>query len=174
MNSTERVRDQVTDTPAPVRLRIHHVAVQTDDLPSSISWYEDFFGAEVSFTLSEFSELGMQRLPGLSELAELRAGELRIHLFTRGPLHGAPSPDTNHFHHLCIQVPNAEDLHAWRDRWCAIHDSGRYTFTKDVPATDIAADDDGALSFYVYDTNGVQFEFTCLAGVRSQAGGSGG
>lgn len=175
MNSMER-RDQVTDTPAasqtewtavpetvPTRLRFHHVAVQTDDLASSISWYKDFFGAKVTWTLEEFSELSLERLPGLSSLAELTADELRFHLFTRGAHHrGAPPSGTNQFQHVCVEVPTPKDLLAWYSRWHAVYDSGVYTFTRDAPATDIVVDNDGVQSFYAYDPNGIEFEFTFL------------
>lgn len=155
----------------PARLRFHHVAVQTDDLAASIGWYEDFFGAEVSWTLEEFSEFSKERLPGLSRVVELTAGELRFHLFTRGAHQGAPPPDTNQFQHVCVEVPTPKELREWHSRWCSVHNSGTYAFTLDVPATDIVVDSDGVQSFYAYDINGVEFEFTCLTALGSDAGG---
>ncbi len=153
----------------PARLRFHHIAVQTCDLDASISWYEEFFGAEVAWTLDRFSDLSMERLPGLSGLAELTAGELRFHLFTRGPEHGAPPPaDTNQFQHVCVEVASSEELRSWHARWHSVHDSGKYAFTRDVPATDIVVDSDGVESFYAYDTNGVEFEFTHLPNGRPE------
>lgn len=164
----------MTGTPAavPARLRFHHVAVQTDDLAASIGWYEDFFGAEVSWTLEDFSEFSKERLPGLSRVVELTVGELRFHLFTRGAAHqGAPPPGTNQFQHVCVEVPTPNELRAWHSRWRSVHNSGTYAFTLDVPATDIVVDSDGVQSFYAYDINGVEFEFTCLAALGSDAGG---
>lgn len=152
-------------------LRFHHVAVQTDDLAASIGWYEDFFGAEVSWTLEEFSEFSKDRLPGLSGVAELTIDELRFHLFTRGGHQGAPPPGPNQFQHVCIEVSTPGELRAWHSRWRSVHNSGTYAFTLDVPATDIVVDNDGVESFYAYDINGVEFEFTCLTGARLGEGG---
>ena len=40
--------------------------------------------------------------------------------------------------------------------------SGRYTFALDEQPTDIVVDEDGVRSFYTYDVNGLEFEFTFL------------
>ncbi|MFF8957565.1 VOC family protein [Streptomyces sp. NPDC014894] len=150
---------------APLPPVIHHIAVQTTDLEASLAWYRDFFGASVSWTLDSFSELSLSRLPGLSRLAEVTVGGLRFHLFTRGAEHGGPPPaGTHQFQHVCLEVGGAEELTAWHARWFAVHASGAHRFTRDEPATDIVVDGDGVRSFYAYDVNGVEFEFTWIPG----------
>jgi len=151
--------------PAPAGLAFHHIAVQTGDLDGSISWYRAFFGAELTWTLDTFSDLSVERLPGLSGLAEVNAGELRFHLFTRGAEHGTPPPaDNNQFQHVCIEVRSREDLRTWHTRWHAVRSSAAYTFVREEQATDIVIDSDGVESFYAFDINGVEFEFTFLPG----------
>jgi catechol 2,3-dioxygenase-like lactoylglutathione lyase family enzyme len=154
--------------PSPSGLRYHHVAVQTDDLDASIRWYQEFLGAQVTWTLDRFSELSMERLPGLSGLAELTAGALRFHLLTRGQDYGGPPPaDNNQFQHICIEVQTPEELRAWHARWHAVHDSAGYTFARTEGATDVVVDSDGVQSFYAFDINGVEFEFTYLPKARA-------
>ncbi|MFI9586843.1 VOC family protein [Streptomyces sp. NPDC052236] len=154
--------------PSPSGLTLHHIAVQTGDLAASIDWYQAFFGAEIAWTLDTYSDLSMERLPGLSGLAELTAGGLRFHVFTRGAEHGRqPSADTNQFQHICIEVRTSEELRAWQARWHSVRQSGAYTFVRDEPATDVVVDSDGVESFYAFDINGVEFEFTCLPGERA-------
>ncbi|MGP4001145.1 VOC family protein [Streptomyces sp. 8N706] len=149
-------------------LAFHHVAVQTGDLEASIAWYQAFFGAEVAWTLNTFSDLSMERLPGLSGLAELTAGGLRFHIFTRGAEHGYPPPtDNNQFQHVCIEVRTSEELRSWHARWHSVRESAAYTFVRDEPATDIVVDSDGVESFYAFDVNGVEFEFTYLPGEQA-------
>ncbi|MEU0009342.1 VOC family protein [Streptomyces sp. NPDC006314] len=154
--------------PDPAQLTLHHLAVQTADLDASISWYRDFLGADVTWTLDTFSDLSMERLPGLSGLAEVVVGGLRFHLFTRGPEHAAgPPADTNQFQHACIEVRSPEQLRLWRERWIEVYETGGYTFVRDVPPTEIVVDSDGVESFYAFDVNGIEFEFTYLPGERT-------
>lgn len=154
--------------PAPAGLSLHHIAVQTGDLDASIAWYRDFFGAEVTWTLGTFSELSMERLPGLSGLAELTAGELRFHLFSRGPEHGvAPPADSNQYQHLCIEVGTPGELRAWHAKWVSVRASGAHSFLRREDATEIVVDSDGVESFYAFDVNGLEFEFTYLPGERA-------
>jgi hypothetical protein len=53
---------------------------------------------------------------------------------------------------------------AWRDRWLALRDSGRYHFATDEPPTDIVTDADGVQSCYILDVNGLEFELTYVPG----------
>lgn len=156
-------------TPAePAGLSLHHIAVQTADLNASIAWYRDFFGADVMWTLDTFSELSMERLPGLSGLAELVAGGLRFHVFTRGPEHGvAPPADSNQYQHICIEVRTPEELRSWQAKWMSVYESGAHSFTRREAATEIVVDSDGVESFYAFDVNGLEFEFTYLPGERA-------
>ena len=154
--------------PAPSTLAFHHVAVQTPDLRASIAWYKEFFGAEVSWTLETFSDLSMERLPGLSGVAEVTAGGLRFHLFSCGPKYDAPPPpDVSQFQHVCVEVRSREELSAWHARWHAVRESGDHAFAREALASDIVVDGDGVLSFYAFDINGVEFEFTCFPGVQA-------
>jgi catechol 2,3-dioxygenase-like lactoylglutathione lyase family enzyme len=162
---TREVPETFTD---PSALRLHHIAVQTDDLEASIAWYREFFGAEVVWALDTFSELSRSRLPGLSGLAEIVVGGLRFHLFTRGPEHRhVPAADTNQFQHVCIAVRSPEQLRGWHTKWNAVRESSGYTFLRDTPATEIVVDADGVASFYACDINGVEFEFTYAPGGRA-------
>ncbi|MET8567934.1 VOC family protein [Streptomyces sp. NPDC004783] len=150
----------------------HHIAVQTADLDASISWYEEFFDARTAWTLDTFSELTRRRLPGITRLAELTVGGLRFHLFTRGPEHSAPPPaDTAQFQHVCLGVPSPEALEDWHDRWSRLYSGGRYRFARPEPATGIVVDPDGTRSFYAYDVNGVEFEFTYQPGGGDEPAG---
>ncbi|MFD9307839.1 VOC family protein [Streptomyces sp. NPDC060048] len=154
--------------PDPAQLTLHHLAVQTADLDASISWYREFLGAEVTWTLDTFSDLSMERLPGLSGLAEIMVGGMRFHLFSRGPEHADPPPaDTNQFQHACIEVRTPEQLRLWRERWVDVYETGGYAFVRDVPPTEIVVDGDGVESFYAFDINGIEFEFTYLPGERA-------
>ncbi|MEV6395113.1 VOC family protein [Streptomyces sp. NPDC051907] len=151
----------------PARLSLHHIAVQTGDLDASIAWYREFFGAEVKWTLNAFSDLSMERLPGLSGLAEVVAGGLRFHLFTRGPEHGVlPPADSNQYQHICIEAGTPEELRSWHAKWTSVYESGAHSFARREAATDIVVDGDGVESFYAFDVNGLEFEFTYLPGER--------
>jgi catechol 2,3-dioxygenase-like lactoylglutathione lyase family enzyme len=148
--------------PAPVP-RFHHIAVQTNDLDNCAVWYQDFFGCRPSWSLEKFSELTHSRLPGIVRLVELVVGDVRVHLFER-PGRSAPPPGESvvAFQHLCMAAGSSEELVAWRQRWLALFASGRYTFVLADQPTEIVTDADGTQSFYAYDVNGLEFEFTYL------------
>lgn len=146
----------------------HHVGVQTTDLANSVRWYQDFFGASRSWSLTTFSDLTRSRLPGIVSLTEVVLGDVRIHLFER-PGQEAPMPGTSvvQFQHVCLSVDSRDELREWHERWTQLHRSGRYHFRFAEPATDIVEDDDGTRSFYALDVNGLEFEFTNVPnGVR--------
>lgn len=146
----------------PVLTReFHHVGIQTNDLANATRWYEDFFGCRPTWTLRTFSELTRSRLPGIRELVELAVGGIRIHLFERpgDPAHH-PGDSLTQFQHLCLAAENADDLRMLRERWIELYESGRYTFALAEPPTDIVTDADGVQSFYAFDVNGLELEFT--------------
>jgi catechol 2,3-dioxygenase-like lactoylglutathione lyase family enzyme len=150
--------DQDHHSPRPA---VHHLAVQTADFRRSVAWYQEFFGCELTWTLHEFSELTRARLPGITELAELAAGDTRFHIFSRGTGLDRPPPrDTQQYQHVCMSAGSAGALAAWRQRWLEIYKSGRYAFTSSEPATEIVTDAAGVQSFYCYDINGLEYEFT--------------
>src|SRR5262245_49503983 len=109
---------------APV---VHHIAVQTADFGQSVAWYREFFGCETTWVLEKFSDLTVSRLPGITRLAELAVGGTRFHVFSRGAgLDRPPPKDTQQFQHICLDASTVDALTAWRERWTAIYDSGRY------------------------------------------------
>lgn len=144
-------------------LVFHHIAVQTSDFDRSVAWYQEFFGCELAWTLAEFSELTVSRLPGITQLAELTVGGTRFHVFSRGAdLDQPPPQDTQQFQHMCVKAGSAQALRSWRERWLDVYKSGRYTFAVPEPATEIVTDSDGVQSFYCRDINGLEFEFTYI------------
>ncbi|MFI7576124.1 VOC family protein [Micromonospora sp. NPDC049497] len=158
-----RETSSAVDVAAQVRfpdLRFHHVGVQTTDLENSVRWYEDFLGCRRAWSLDTFSELTRSRLPGIRELTEMVLGDVRFHLFERPGRKSEPTESGVQFQHFCFNVGAAEDLVRLRRRWIELRESGRYTFAVDEQPTDIVTDEDGVQSFYTYDVNGLEFEFT--------------
>lgn len=143
--------------------RFHHVAIQTADLDGSVSWYREFLGCRQAWSLSEFSELTRGRLPGIRRLTELVLGDVRLHLIERD---GRPAtgPDVSivEFQHLCLSVEEPADLVTLRRRWFDLFESGRYAFALDDWPTEVVTDGDGVQSFYAFDPNGLELEFTCV------------
>ncbi|MEU6083129.1 VOC family protein [Streptomyces sp. NPDC047108] len=140
---------------------IHHVGVQTADLENCLNWYLEFFEAEKKWELDRFSELTLSRLPRIGRLVEVAVGDLRFHLFDRtGYDAGPPQDDAFQFQHVCLRVDTPEDLETVRDRWTELYDSGRFAFARQDGPTDIVVDGDGVSSLYVFDVNGLEYEFT--------------
>lgn len=140
--------------------QFHHVGIQTDDIENSIAWYDAFLGCQPAWTLDRFSELTRSRLPGIRVLTEMVLGDIRFHLFERPGTAPDPAASTARFQHFCFSVSAPEDLIALRQRWIGLHATGRYSFALDEEPTEIATDADGVQSFYAYDVNGLEFEFT--------------
>lgn len=139
----------------------HHLGIQTADLDNCLAWYQDFFGAVPTWTLDRFSELTMSRLQGMTRLCEMTLGDVRFHLFERTGTDGElPGGNTRQFQHVCLAVGSAEELLEWRDRWIELFDSGRYSFARTDRPTEVVEDDDGMLSFYLHDVNGLEFEYS--------------
>ncbi|TNH22732.1 VOC family protein [Micromonospora orduensis] len=140
------------------------MGVQTADLANSIAWYEDFLGCAVSWEMNQgFSALSQRRLPGLSHLVEVAVADIRLHLFTRDiDSAGPPAADANQFQHVCLRVATEEELRRWHRHWFSLYESGRYTFARQELASEIDIDADGMQSFYAYDVNGLEYEFTYL------------
>lgn len=163
----------VTDTTAGsadlphVTPTLHHIGIQTGDLDNSEAWYQDFFGCRRVWSLDHFSEMTTSRLPGIVEIRELSLETIRFHLFGRPGRSADPSDSLTQFQHVCLEVATVEDLVTIRRRWLELHRSGRYEFALDVEPTEIVVDDDGTGGFYLYDVNGLEFEFTCPGGDRS-------
>ncbi len=161
MRETQSVQASAVhgESPAP---QFHHVGIQTSDLENSVRWYEDFFRCEQAWTLDRFSKLTRRRLPGIHALTEMVIGNARIHLFERPGRASDPAESAIQFQHFCFRVNAAADLVTLHRRWTELYDSGRYTFALDEQPTDIVMDEDGVQSFYAYDVNGLEFEFTSM------------
>lgn len=149
-------------TEPPLRApRLHHIAIQTRNLENCRVWYQDFFGCHVSWSLSAFNELTLSRLPGITQLIEVVVGDLRFHLFERDRncVHDS-TMGAAQFQHVCISVDSHFELDNWRHRWLDLFASGRYEFALPDPPTDVVVDASGVESFYAFDVNGLEFEFT--------------
>jgi catechol 2,3-dioxygenase-like lactoylglutathione lyase family enzyme len=140
--------------------QFHHVGIQTNDLANSVRWYRDFLGCEQAWTLDRFSELTRSRLPGIRVLTEMVVGNVRVHLFERPGRPFDPADSAIQFQHFCYRVDAADELVTIRRRWIELFESGEYSFALDEQPTDIVVDADGVQSFYAYDVNGLEFEFT--------------
>ncbi|MFI1829219.1 VOC family protein [Streptomyces sp. NPDC020412] len=141
---------------------IHHVGIQTADMESSIAWYGEFFGCKATWTMDGgFSALSHSRLPGISKLTELVVADVRLHIMTcQGGANEPPPATANRLQHICLAVSSPEELSRWRDHWFTLFESGRYRFARPEPASEIDVDADGMRSFYAYDPNGCEFEFS--------------
>lgn len=152
------------EPPSQLTGNIHHIGVQTTDLPNSIAWYQEFLGCTVAWEMNGgFSALSHRRLPGLSRLVEMVAGDVRLHLFTLDGAADKPhAADVNQFQHVCLRVETAEELRRWRQRWLALYESDRFVFARREPASEIDIDGQGMQSFYAFDVNGLEYEFTYM------------
>nr|ACN39745.1 SibV [Streptosporangium sibiricum] len=142
-------------------LRAHHVGVQTADLDNSVRWYTEFFGARVAWELDRFSDLTLSRLPGIRRLVEVSMEGLCVHLIDRAGHTGQlPPAEGYQFQHVCLQVSEPEQLEVLRDHWIELYESGRFSFARTDPPTDIVVDADGVSSVYLFDPNGLEYELT--------------
>ncbi|SEG95635.1 Glyoxalase/Bleomycin resistance protein/Dioxygenase superfamily protein [Nonomuraea solani] len=146
-------------------LGFHHVGVQTDDLDNCLNWYLDYFEADFSWQLDRFSDLTLDRLPGIVKLIEVKAGDVRFHLFDRSAHNRRRPPAAGfQFQHVCLTVDAADELPELRRRWFELYESGKYVFARPDPPSGIVTDADGTRSLYVLDVNGLEFEFTYIPG----------
>jgi catechol 2,3-dioxygenase-like lactoylglutathione lyase family enzyme len=147
--------------------RFNHVAIQTDDVDSTVTWYREFLGAAVEWTMHEdqFSPLTTSRLPGIRTLTEVKAGELRFHVFDRAG-HDRTGPGTLNyqFQHVGVLVDTPEQLGELRDRYLKARANTDLVWFRDQEPSDIVTDPDGMQSLYVLDPNGLELEFIFLPG----------
>ncbi|MFL1377189.1 MULTISPECIES: VOC family protein [unclassified Nocardiopsis] len=141
--------------------KFNHIAIQTDDVDATIRWYEDFLDATVEWKLDTFSPLTLERLPGIRKLVELKAGEVRFHVFDRSDhSRSGPSPLDYQFQHLGIEVDDPAHLVELRERWLRVRESSTgIRWNRDEPPSEIVVDSDGMRSLYVLDPNGLEIEF---------------
>lgn len=145
--------------------KFNHVAIQTDDVDSTIMWYREFIGATVEWSLDRFSPLTRERLPGIRKLVEIKVGDVRFHVFDREQ-HDRTGPGTLNyqFQHVGILVDGPEQLVELRERYIAVRERTDLTWHRDEAPSDIVTDDDGMQSLYVLDPNGLELEFIHLPG----------
>jgi len=145
--------------------QFNHVAIQTDDVDSTVTWYREFLGATVEWSLDRFSPLTHARLPGIRKLVEVRVGDVRFHVFDR-ERHDrtGPGPLNYQFQHVGILVDGPERLVELRERYLAVRQRVDLTWQRDESPSDIVVDDDGMQSLYVLDPNGLELEFIHLPG----------
>jgi catechol 2,3-dioxygenase-like lactoylglutathione lyase family enzyme len=152
----------VAPNPAHAPL-LHHIGVQTFDLANSICWYRDFFGCQPSWSTDNFSELTRCRLPGIVRMTEVAVGSVRFHLFERDRRRDRQAyPSEIQFQHVCLAAETPAELRIWRQRWIGLFESRRYVFLQPECPTGIVVDDAGTESFYCFDVNGLEFEFTYI------------
>lgn len=146
--------------------KFNHIGIQTDDVESTIRWYEEFLGATVEWSLDTFSPLTHARLPGVQKLVELKKGDLRFHVFDRAEhTREGPRPFDFQFQHVGIAVERPDQLVELRERWLRARESATdVRWNRDEPPTDIVTDPDGMQSLYVLDPNGLEFEFIYFPG----------
>lgn len=140
--------------------RFHHVGIQTVDLDNCVRWYQKLLGCRQSWTLDRFSSLTRSRLPGIIRLTELVLDDLRIHVFERPGQAVEPERSAVAFQHVCLAAGSPEDLLALRQRCFELRAGGSFTYAIDQDPTEIVVDVDGVHSFYVFDVNGLELEFT--------------
>lgn len=160
MRSTRPDSPRPAAPPAASKLRVHHVAIESTCLDECVRWYQEFLGCEQNWTLSTFSEVTTQRLPGIARLVEIAAGDLRLHVFERqrDPASGKTTT-VGPVQHVCVAVPSAQELVLYREQWLRLYPRYRAAFASDDPPTDVITDADGSQSFYANDVNGVELEF---------------
>ncbi|MFF3544721.1 VOC family protein [Streptomyces platensis] len=147
---------------------MHHIAVQTDDVESTVTWYQEFLGATAEWSLNKFSPLTHDRLPGIKKLVELKVGDVRFHVFDRtGHTRNEPDRLGYQFQHIGITVDHHDELVMLRDRWLRLHERPDIRWSRDEPPSDIVTDDDGMQSLYVLDPNGLELEFIHFSGKAS-------
>jgi catechol 2,3-dioxygenase-like lactoylglutathione lyase family enzyme len=143
-------------------LGFHHISVQTNDLANSTAWYKAFFGTSENWSLETFSDLTIRRLPGIRRIVEMPIGDgVLLHLFQReGRAAPEPTESVTQFQHVCMAVRDPEDLIALRERWIALFESGRFSYTVTEEPSPVVVDAYGIRCFYAYDVNGLEWEFT--------------
>ncbi|GAB3930580.1 hypothetical protein GCM10029976_032790 [Kribbella albertanoniae] len=162
------ISDERSPTEALV-VGLHHVAIQTHRLDDTVAWYVAFLGGEQTWTLTEFSDLTRERLPGISRLTEVRIGNQHLHLFERTDLDPRdPAARVEGVQHLCFQVRDAEHLETLRVRWLELADADRFAGRTANPPTAIVEDSDGIRCFYADDPDGTELELVWIPTTTGQ------
>src|SRR5438094_6564350 len=101
-------------------------------------------------------------LPGIGWRIDLVVGRRPLQLFERRCRRAGPTESTIQFQHVCLSVDDPDELTRLRSRWIELYQSGRYVFTVHQPPTGVVTDDNGVQSFYAFDVNGLELEFTFM------------
>lgn len=139
-----------------------HLAIQVCNsrLETTVSWYEDFFACRKVWQQStDFQDLTLQRLPGLTSIVELTSKNFRFHIFSR-EIEDIVRDNHLQFHHLGFSVNTSEEIDDIRDNWLRIHASNKYSYYSKTYVTEKIVDEIGVESIYFTDINGLEYELT--------------
>jgi catechol 2,3-dioxygenase-like lactoylglutathione lyase family enzyme len=136
-------------------MKFDHVGIQVCKLDECIPWYKAVFNAKEVWTLREFSELTLRRLPGIIALTEIQSNEIKLHLFERGKLISSDDRITK-FQHVAINVERKGRLYDLQQ--LAFSTNERLGLSSEV--SEIVWDKNGVGSLYLADPDGNEFEIT--------------
>lgn len=138
-------------------LVVDHIAVRVSSLSASVPWYTRFFAGRQTWALTEFSDLTRSRLPGISALTEIVAGEVKFHLFEQQIAASAGNAGYGDVQHVGIHVDSINELKALRDRWVELSRDPDIAASGSV--TELTTDaSTRTVSFYCTDPDGTEFE----------------
>lgn len=138
-------------------LTVDHIAIRVSSLSASVPWYVRYFAGHRTWTLTEFSDLTRTRLPGISTLVEVVAGDLTFHLFEQEDSAAAGTGGCGAVQHLGIHVDSVGEVRELHDRWLELS-----LDTNTAPGgsvTELTEDRlNETVSFYCTDPDGTEFE----------------
>jgi catechol 2,3-dioxygenase-like lactoylglutathione lyase family enzyme len=141
-------------TPTPTA---DHIAIRVTSLSISVPWYTRYFSGREMWTLTEFSDLTRSRLPGISTLVEIAAGEVKFHLFEQDETVAGPAGLRAGFQHIGMRVGSLDELEQLRDRWVELSLDPQVVTSGS--ASELTADaTTKTVSFYCTDPDGTEFE----------------
>ena len=139
----------------------NHVAIQVNDLENTLSWYQYFFKCKINWELTKFSQLTIQRLPGIRKIIEIENDFFRFHLFDR--INTSPiERNCIQYQHICFSVDNPIKIDKIKKEWQELFDSKKFRFADNSHITDKIVDGKGVESLYFTDVNGLEFEVTYI------------
>lgn len=142
---------------------MHHVALVTPDADNLGAWYHDLLGMQHAWTLSDLSDLTIRRLPGIRRIDEWKLGTFRIHLLEVPAAEPASTTvRMANYQHVCLCLESIESLTALQQRWLSLAHSKRFRFLVRAEASEVVVDLDGVHSFYAFDPDGREWEFTVV------------
>lgn len=136
-------------------MKFDHVGIQVQHLDACIPWYKAVFNAVQTWTLTEFSSLTLDRLPGITVLTEMQSDEIKLHLFERNGLTQSSDRMTK-FQHVALSVAKEPRLSELQRLASAANE--RLGLSSDV--SEIVWDKNDVGSLYLADPEGNEFEIT--------------